>query len=162
MSPKAETNPPPENHDLQRQEKTISGTIDRLQSLQGGLTGDSSTINQLRAPHPYVLLAVCGLLLLAVALVFGQTLWNDFVHYDDNDYVCENTQVVQGLTVQGIAWALTTKHACNWYPLTWLSHMLDCQLYGLKPWGAHLTHLLLHAATAILLFLLLRRITGDL
>ena len=74
----------------------------------------------------------------------------------------KNPQVDDGLTIEGIAWAFTSRHASNWHPLTWLSHMLDCQLYGLTPWGHHLTNVLLHAATAILLFLVLRRMTGDL
>ncbi len=74
----------------------------------------------------------------------------------------ENWHVRRGLTGEGTAWAITTYHACNWHPLTWLSHMLDCQLYGLKPGGHHLTNVLLHAAAAILLFLALRRMTGAL
>ena len=82
--------------------------------------------------NPYTVLAVCGLLVLAVALVFGQTVRFEFVNYDDNEYVYENPQVAHGLTVQGIAWAFTTGHASNWHPLTWLSHMLDCQFYGLN------------------------------
>ena len=68
---------------------------------------------------------------------------------------------VTGLTGEGIAWAITAYHAANWHPLTWLSHMLDCQLYGLKPGGHHLTNVLLHAAAAVLLFLALRRMTGG-
>ena len=73
-----------------------------------------------------------------------------------------NPQVAKGLTAQGIGWAFTTSHASMWGPLTWLSHMLDCQLYGLHSWGHHLTNILLHAATTIILFLVLRRMTGDL
>jgi protein O-mannosyl-transferase len=105
--------------------------------------------------------AVCGLLLLAVALVFGQTLQHDFVDFDDQQYVVNNPQVVRGLTGDGLVWAFTASHAGNWHPLTWLSHQLDCQLYGLEPWGHHLTSVLLHAATAIVLFLVLRKMTGD-
>jgi protein O-mannosyl-transferase len=107
-------------------------------------------------------LAVCGFLLLAVVLVFGQTLQHEFIGYDDSGYVYKNPQVTGGLTVEGITWAFTTNHASNWHPLTWLSHMVDCQLYGLSPGGHHLTNVLLHAAVAILLFLVLRRMTGDL
>jgi protein O-mannosyl-transferase len=115
-----------------------------------------------RAQNPYVVLAVCGFLFLAVVIVFGQTVRHDFVNYDDNQYVYENPQVDHGLTAQGIFWAFTTIDANNWHPLTWLSHMMDCQLYGLHAGGHHLTNVLLHAATAILLFLVLRRMTGDL
>ena len=106
-------------------------------------------------------LAVCGLLLLAVLLVFAQTARHEFVNFDDDQYVTENDQVARGLSVQGFEWALHN-HAGNWHPLTWLSHMLDCQMYRLWPGGHHLTNVLLHAATAILLLLVLRSMTGDL
>ena len=95
-------------------------------------------------------------------LVFGQTLRHEFVNYDDNDYVYENPEVARGLTLKGIVWAFTHVHSANWHPLTWISHMLDCQFYGLNPGGHHLTNVLLHTATAILLFLVLRRMTGVL
>ena len=77
--------------------------------------------------------AVCGLLLLAVGLVFGQTVRHEFVNYDDDAYVYKNVQVARGLTAQGIAWVFSHSHASNWHPLTSMSHMLDCQLYGLAP-----------------------------
>ena len=93
-------------------------------------------------------------------IVFGRTLGFGFVNYDDNDYVYDNPKITDGLTLKGILWAST--FADNWHPLTWLSHMLDCQLYGLWPGGHHLTNVLLHAATTILLFLVLRRMTGRL
>ena len=105
--------------------------------------------------------AVCGLLLLAVVCVFGQTLRYGFVNYDDQKYVCKNPHVSGGLNAEAVRWAFTTRHASNWHPLTWLSHMLDCQLYGLISEWHHLTNVLLHAATAILLFLILRQMTGD-
>ena len=70
--------------------------------------------------------------------------------------------VARGLTFKGVAWAFTRAHAFNWHPLTWLSHMLDCQLYGLHPGGHHLTNVLLHTATVIALFLVLRQMTGAL
>ena len=108
------------------------------------------------------ILAICGLLLLAVGLVFGQAVRHDFVNYDDDMYVYENPQVAHGLTVQGIARAFTQSCGDNWVPLTWISLMLDCQLYGLNAGGYHLTNVLLHAATAVLLFLVLRRMTGRL
>jgi protein O-mannosyl-transferase len=91
---------------------------------------------------------------------FWPVLKCDFVNYDDNYYVTENPMVVAGLTWKGAVWAFTRAHAANWHPVTWLSHMLDCQLYGLNPAGHHLTNLLFHTANAVLLFLLLRRMTG--
>ncbi len=95
-------------------------------------------------------------------LVFSQTVGFDFVNFDDFDYVYENPHVARGLTPQGIVWALTGTHSDNWHPLTSLSYLLDYEFYGLAPWGYHLTNVLLHGAAAILLFLVLRRMTGDL
>jgi tetratricopeptide (TPR) repeat protein len=105
---------------------------------------------------------VCIFLVAIIWVVFGQTLGHDFVNYDDNLYVYENPEVARGLTLKGILWAFTHVHSSNWHPLTWISHMLDCQFYGLNPGGHHLTNILLHTATAILLFLVLRRMTGFL
>jgi tetratricopeptide (TPR) repeat protein len=104
----------------------------------------------------------CGFLLLAVGLVFGQTVRHAFVNLDDNVYVYENPHVSRGLTVPGLVWAFSHSHVANWHPLTWISLMLDCQIYGRHAGGHHLTNVLLHAATAILLLLALRQMTGDL
>ena len=97
-----------------------------------------------------------------VWIAFGQAVRNRFVSYDDYNYVVLNPKVTHGLTLDGIQWALTHMHASNWHPLTSISHMLDCQLYGLHPWGHHLTNILLHAAAAVLLFLAFRELTGEL
>ena len=104
------------------------------------------------------LLAV--VLALATIAVYWPILSHNFVNYDDNTYVRTNTQVQGGLSLENIKWAFTHTVGGNWHPLTMLSHMLDCQLYGLKPWGHHLTSLLFHAADATLLLLLLQRLTG--
>ncbi len=115
------------------------------------------------SPSRYVVAAVCTLLLLAVALVFGQAVTHEFTNFDDFDYVRDNPQVARGLTARGVVWAFTHFHCSNWHPLTWLSHMLDCQLYGLNHAGGHhLTNVLLHAASAVLLFLVLKQMTDDL
>jgi Flp pilus assembly protein TadD len=106
------------------------------------------------------LIAICVALVAMTWLVYGQTLHHDFVNYDDEDYVTTNAQVSRGVTLEGIVWAFTSVHSANWHPLTWISHMVDCQLYGLDAGGHHLTNLLLHAANAILLFFLLRQMTG--
>jgi tetratricopeptide (TPR) repeat protein len=106
--------------------------------------------------------AVCVFLLLAVALVFGQTIGHEFVNCDDNEYVYENPQVKGGLTARGIVWAFTAVHSSNWHPMTWLTLMLDVQLFGMNPAGHHLTNVLLHATSVILLFLVLWRMTGAL
>ena len=109
----------------------------------------------------WVVPAICLGLLALTWVVFGQTLRFAFVNYDDNDYVYDNPNITNGLTWTGIRWAFTQFHADNWHPLTTVSHMLDCQFYGLRPWGHHLTNILLHATAAILLFLALQRLTGG-
>jgi tetratricopeptide (TPR) repeat protein len=108
--------------------------------------------------------AVCAGLVLAVAIVFGQTLRYPLINFDDHQYVSQNKHVTDGLTRGGIAWAFTHFYASNWHPLAWLSHMLDCQCYDGIGWpgGHHLTSVLLHALTAVLLFLVLRQMTGRL
>src|ERR1017187_5478649 len=112
-------------------------------------------------PGRWAVPGVCVFLAAIIWVVFGQTLRDEFV-YDDEDYVWGNPEVSRGLTFQGIVWAFTHVHSANWHPLTWISHMLDCQFYGLSPGGHHLTNILLHMATAILLFLVLRKMTGSL
>jgi len=106
--------------------------------------------------------AVCIFLALAVLAVFGQTAHFDFVNYDDDRNVYQNPIVEKGLSVQAAGWAFTRAQDANWVPLTTLSHMMDCQLFGLHAGGHHLVNVLLHAATAILLFLALRQMTGSL
>jgi tetratricopeptide (TPR) repeat protein len=105
---------------------------------------------------------VCGLLVVAVGLVFGQTVTHEFVNWDDPNYVYENAHVRRGMSVEGVVWAFTSRCSANWHPLTWISHMLDCQVYGLWAGGHHLTNVLIHAVTCVGLFLLLRRMTGRL
>jgi protein O-mannosyl-transferase len=134
-SPKSDLSPPQVQTRMNRQSRTTRRTI----------------------------LAVGCLLALAVAVVFGQTVRYDFVNFDDNAYVYNNPHVACGLTQQTVAWAFTTFHSSNWHPLTWLSHSLDCQLYGTQHPGLHhLTNVVLHAAVAILLFLVLWQMTGSL
>ena len=105
-------------------------------------------------------LVLCAGLVAAVLVVFGQAITFDFVSFDDTAYVTQNRHVIGGPTPEALAWALTTTENSNWHPLTWLSHMLDCGLYGLNPAGHHATSVLLHALSTILLFLLLLRMTG--
>jgi tetratricopeptide (TPR) repeat protein len=93
-------------------------------------------------------------------LAFQPVLGCDFVNYDDGDYVKGNPHVQGAFSAANLTWAWTTAHAANWHPLTWLSLMLDTQLFGTEAWGYHLTNLLLHLANTLLLFGLLRRLTG--
>jgi cytochrome c-type biogenesis protein CcmH/NrfG len=104
---------------------------------------------------------VCVLLAIMVAIVFGQTLHYDFVHYDDYTYVGHNPHVTGGLTLDDVRWAFTHKELGLWNPLVTISHCLDWQLYGPDAGGHHLTNVLLHLASVILLFLILRRMTGS-
>lgn len=103
---------------------------------------------------------VCLFLVIALLAVYWQVQNNGFVNLDDGKYVTENRHVRDGLTRDGFVWAFTTTHANFWHPLTWLSHMLDCQLYGLNPGAHHVTNLLLHIANSLLLFLVFQRMTG--
>jgi protein O-mannosyl-transferase len=102
-----------------------------------------------------------GLLLALVTLgLYAPVLGHEFIDFDDDAYVTANPMVREGWSWRGLDWAWTTGHATNWHPLTWLSHMTDCSLFGLEPAGHHATSALLHAANTVLLFLLLRRMTG--
>jgi Flp pilus assembly protein TadD len=107
-----------------------------------------------------------ALICLALALVTTALYWpishHSFVNFDDDDYITNNSHVKAGLTWAGVIWAFQTGAAANWHPLTWLSHMLDCQLYGLNPGGHHSTNLIFHIANTLLLFLLLRQLSGAL
>ena len=107
----------------------------------------------------YRKLIVSLALVVAIVAVFWQLKDCNFISYDDGLYVIENQEVNSGITLKGIAWSFTTFHAANWHPLTWLSHMVDVELYGLNPVGHHFTNLILHIANTLLLFLLLARIT---
>src|SRR5438270_9181486 len=101
------------------------------------------------------------LLLIAGALaLYNPATRNGFINYDDNSYITLNPHVQAGLTLENIRWAFTTFDVSNWHPLTWISHMLDCQLFGLNPAGHHFVSILLHALNVALVFWLLLRATG--
>src|ERR1700719_1562362 len=105
---------------------------------------------------------VCIVLASITWLTFGQTIRYGCINYDDGEYIYDNPLVARGLTWQGIPWAFTFARIGHWHPMTWFSHMLDCQLFGLWAGGHHATNLVLHSAAAILLFLLLEQMTGSL
>ncbi len=96
------------------------------------------------------------------AAVYWQVRGFDFIYYDDGGYVFENSHVLNGWTVDGLKWAFTTQHSRHWHPLTWLSHMTDCRLFGLNPGVHHLTSLFFHLANTVLLFMIFNRMTGAL
>ncbi len=99
------------------------------------------------------------LLAVGLFLIYGQTLRHDFVHFDDDVYVSQNKHIQQSFSINSIFWAFQF-YASNWHPLTWLSHMLDYQLFGLNPAGHHLTNLILHLMNSMLLFLVFEKLTG--
>lgn len=105
-------------------------------------------------------LVVCAVLFAAIAIAYYGASDLGFVSYDDPLYVTQNSMVQKGLTVDGLLWALKTDHAHNWNPLTWISHMVDYEIHGSDAQGHHGTSLLLHIANSLLLYLLLRSLTG--
>lgn len=111
-----------------------------------------------RSPGFWVVLG----LVLAHLIVFGQIVTHDFVNYDDIDYVIENESVSSGWTSRGFSWAFKSRLHGHWHPLTWFSHMTDCEIFALNPAGHHMTSLVLHIANSVLLFWLMRRMTGAL
>ena len=105
------------------------------------------------------LISLC--LIIVIIVPYWQVISFDFVGYDDQEYVTENSKVQKGLTVEGLKWAFTTFHSANWHPITWLSHMLDCELYGLNPTGHHWTNVEFHIANTLLLFFILQYMTRS-
>ncbi len=105
-------------------------------------------------------LIFCLLLALATIALYNPVTRAPFLNFDDVVYVTDNSQVRAGLTWNTVVWAFHTSEASNWHPVTWLSHALDCQIFGLNPAGPHIINVLLHAANAVLLFLILESATG--
>ncbi len=113
-----------------------------------------------RGRHHFSLI-ICLILAAGTWACFAPVIRAQFLNYDDNEYVINNPMVLNGLSWRGVAWALVTNHACNWHPLTWLSHMLDVTLFGRNPAGPHCVNVLLHTVNAMLLFLLLAQLTKQ-
>ena len=103
---------------------------------------------------------ICLALTLATVAVYCQVGSYEFVNYDDPPYVSENSNIQDGITLKAVEWAFTSGYAANWHPLTWLSLMLDCQLFGTNAGWMHLMNLILHLANTLLLFAVLRKTTG--
>jgi protein O-mannosyl-transferase len=122
--------------------------------------GNSATPAPANSNNPRLIIGICIFLALIIWAVFGQTRHFSFVNYDDDRYVYNNSDVTNGLTLSGTASAFNVDASDNWVPLTTLSHLLDCQIYGTNAGGHHLSNVLLHAATAILLFLVLLKMTA--
>ena len=107
---------------------------------------------------------LCLSILIAVLTlaIYWQVLDYGFINFDDPTYVIENNHIRDGLTIEGIKWAFTSFYASNWHPLTWLSHMLDIEFHGMNPGKHHLSNITIHTLNAVLLFILLERMTGML
>jgi len=114
-----------------------------------------------QVPKKLYVLLIYLILALATFIAFQLLCHSEFVNYDDTVYVTENPHVNGGITRESVFWAFTSPHCHMWHPLTSLSHMLDCQLFGLVPSWHHLTSLLLHIAGTLLLFWVLKRMTGK-
>ncbi len=105
---------------------------------------------------------ICLCTALLTFAVYGQVKDHPFIDFDDYEYITENPHVRSGLSIDNIVWAFTSYHSNNWHPITWISHMVDIQIFGLNPAGHHLVNVCFHILNTILLLLLLRRMTGDL
>jgi protein O-mannosyl-transferase len=129
------------------------------EKLPSNIGGDISNVTTFRAVsrHPAFLSVALALI---TFLVFLPVAWNDFVNYDDPDYVTANAHVQQGIAWNSILWAFTTGHASNWHPLTWLFHMADWHVFGGRAGAQHLVSLAFHIANTVLLFLILKKMTG--
>jgi Flp pilus assembly protein TadD len=107
----------------------------------------------------HILFLISAALVAAIAIAYEPVRHNGFVSYDDYAYITENPNVTGGITRDSVIWAFTKTYASNWHPLTWLSHMADCEIYGLNPAGHHITNVLIHIANSLLLFWVLRKMT---
>jgi protein O-mannosyl-transferase len=142
---------------MAKKRKNKKNTPDRSRHLKPfkdvahPLTGEENKI---------IKVAICLFLMVATFCIYSQVQDHEFIYFDDDVFVTDNLNVQAGLTRESINWALTTSYASNWYPMTWLSYMLDYQLYGLNPKGFLLTNLFFHIANSLLLFLILFRMTG--
>lgn len=126
----------------------------RAELRPGGQLGESFRLDELKPI--YISLA----LLLLILIVYGQVVNFDFVNFDDRETILSNPHIRDGVTMEGLKWAFGSAFAANWFPLTWISHMVDFQLFGLDAGKFHLVNVLIHAVNALLLFALFRRITG--
>lgn len=135
-------------------------TVGQLAAVSKG-GGAQSVWNTLLASPLKRDLVICSLLAVVTFAIYSPIIRHPFIfNYDDDSYVINNSHVQAGLVWKTVSWAFTSTEYSNWHPLTWLSHALDCELYGLNPAGHHVTSLVLHVLNVMLLFLLLVRATG--
>src|SRR6266699_1551298 len=147
-----------DDHERGKREVMIEEVKKQLSDNAAQATGqDAFTRQKMQCPG-----FLCLLLTVATLWVFSSVAHYVFVNYDDPDYVTANVHVQRGLTWQNVAWAFQTGYASNWHPLTWLSHMLDCQLFGQRAGAHHFVNVGFHGANALLLCMVLKRLTGAL
>lgn len=115
-----------------------------------------------KAVKPRNTILISILLVIVTFAVYWQVGSHEFLTYDDNDYVYSNAHVSRGLSCENVVWAFTSVEKCNWFPVTWLSHMFDVQVYGMNPRGHHLTNVVIHCISTLILFFLLIRLTDGL
>ena len=147
--------------------KKVANKRKRSKKNTSDRSGHFKSLNDVAYPladeaNKTVKIIICVLLVLLTFATYSQVQDHEFLDYDDHEYVTENLNVKAGLTKESVMWALTTPYFSNWLPMTWLSYILDYQLYGLNPKGYHLTNLFFHIANALLLFVVLLRMTGAL
>ncbi len=155
MSPRSKTGRRPESRSLGSAERAISVAAAEKRAKER----EAAAFNSAPFFDRQTLL-LCLALIVAVCACYAPAIHNQYLNYDDNKYVTDNPHVKAGLTWATVKWAFTTTEEANWHPLTWLSHALDYQLFGLNPAGTHAMNILLHALNAALLFLLLQASTG--
>jgi cytochrome c-type biogenesis protein CcmH/NrfG len=138
--------------------RTKDGVHPATEALRGVET--NLTSRPVRTAQNWTQFLILIVLITLTLAIYIQVINHEFISLDDGLYILNNAKVRAGLTRQSIAWAFSTFLAIYWHPLTWLSHMTDCQIYGLEAGGHHFTNLLLHLANVLLLFTVLRRMTG--
>ncbi len=136
------------------------GSADSTKQKHGPLETTSSILPATVPALKESSLIVCLLLVLATLALYNPVTHAAFVNFDDDAYVTDNLHVRAGLTWSTVVWAFRSLEASNWHPVTWLSHALDCQIFGMNPAGPHTVNVLLHVANVVLLFLILRAATG--
>lgn len=136
--------------------------MDRPLQPLAGVSRSNTAASETTLGPPSRALWISLALVAITAVIYAPVRHYEFTWLDDSAYVTENRNVTAGLTWGGVQWAFTSEHAANWQPLTWLSHMLDVQVYGVSAGPHHVTNVLLHLANTLILFLLLRRMTGAL
>ena len=122
--------------------------------------GKAAAQTQPKPPSLWPIVRLALLLVMGTVVLYGSVSTHDFINYDDKDYVIDNPHVTGGLSWETVRWSLTASEQANWHPLTWLSHALDCQLFGLDAGYHHITSLAIHVLNVLLLFLLLQHASG--